>query len=79
MIAALAAALTVMLVLGSAAALDASTAVPRGTTVLGVDIGGRTEAEAADALRAGLGDRLAEAVPVTLDGAATTLIPPPSG
>ena len=38
--------------------------VDRGVHVLGVDIGGRSGAEAADALRAGLGDRLAEAVPV---------------
>jgi vancomycin resistance protein YoaR len=74
-IAALAVALTVALALGSAAAVDASTAVPRGTTVLGVDIGGRTEAEAADALRAGLGDRLAEPVPLTLDGAGQTVDP----
>ena len=49
--------------------------MPRGTTVLGVDIGGRTEAEAAEALLAGLGDRLGEPVPLTLDGAGQTVDP----
>ncbi len=38
--------------------------VPRGTTVLGVDIGGRSKAEAAKALKAGLGGRVTEGVPV---------------
>ncbi|MGH3713450.1 MAG: VanW family protein [Micromonosporaceae bacterium] len=45
--------------------------VPRGTTVLGVDIGGGSKAEAAAALKQGLGDRVTDAVPVKIgDGEA---------
>lgn len=65
----------VALVLGIATAVDASAPVPRGTTVLGVDIGGRTESDAAAALLGGLGDRLAEAVDVSVDGTAETIDP----
>jgi len=68
LVAGLAGALVVLLVLAVATVIDAGPPVPRGTTVLGVDVGGRSEPEAAAALLAGLGDRLGEAVPVTLDG-----------
>ncbi|MCW6010400.1 vanomycin resistance protein VanB, partial [Micromonospora sp. CPCC 205371] len=40
--------------------------VPRGTTVLGIDIGGKSKADAAKALRVGLAGRLDTAVPVRL-------------
>ncbi len=66
---------TVGLVLGAASAAGASTAVPRGTTVLGIDIGGRDQAEASQALLAGLGDRLAEGVPVKVGDKAATVDP----
>lgn len=49
--------------------------VPRGTTVLGVDIGGRTQAEAAAALRDGLGTRVDEPVPVRIGDADATIKP----
>jgi len=64
-----------MLVLAIATVVDRATPVPRGTTVLGIDIGGRTEAEAAAALLAGLGDRLAEPVPATVDGTLISVDP----
>ncbi|MBB5869992.1 vancomycin resistance protein YoaR [Allocatelliglobosispora scoriae] len=54
----LAAGVAAVLVLGIAAVGYANVAdVPRGVTVLGIQIGGRTRAEAADALRAGLAAR----------------------
>ncbi|MGH3740446.1 MAG: VanW family protein, partial [Micromonosporaceae bacterium] len=40
--------------------------VPGGTTVLGVNIGGRTVSEAADALKKGLGKRVDEPVPLRI-------------
>ncbi|GLI03737.1 VanW family protein [Phytohabitans aurantiacus] len=40
--------------------------VPRGTTVLGIDIGAKSKADAAKALRVGLAGRLDTAVPVRL-------------
>jgi vancomycin resistance protein YoaR len=40
--------------------------VPRGTKVLGIDIGGKSKADAARALRVGLAGRLEEPVPVLL-------------
>lgn len=49
--------------------------VPRGTTVLGVDIGGRSRAEAATALRDGLGKRVADPVPIRIGDANATIKP----
>jgi vancomycin resistance protein YoaR len=49
--------------------------VPRGTTVLGVDIGGRSRAEAATALRDGLGKRVDDPVPVRIGDANATIKP----
>ncbi|MGH3731403.1 MAG: VanW family protein, partial [Micromonosporaceae bacterium] len=49
--------------------------VPGGTTMLGVDIGGRSKAEAAKALKAGLGKRTAAAVPVRVGDAKGELKP----
>jgi len=49
--------------------------VPRGTTVLGVDIGGRTQAEAATALKDGLGKRVAQPVSVRINDADATIDP----
>jgi vancomycin resistance protein YoaR len=49
--------------------------VPRGTTVLGVDIGGRSQAEAATALRDGLGKRVGQPVPVRVGAADATINP----
>ncbi len=63
------------LVLGGASAVGASAPVPRGTTVLGIDIGGRGQAEASQALVAGLGDRVAEAVPVRFGDKAAAVDP----
>ncbi|MEH1130580.1 hypothetical protein [Micromonospora sp. CPCC 206061] len=56
-------------VVGGTAAYAYAGEVPRGTTVLGIDIGGRSRTDAAEALRAGLAaqaDRLAAAIPVRL-------------
>ncbi|MCW2853254.1 MAG: VanW family protein [Nocardioides sp.] len=50
----------------TAAYLAAGDKVPRGTTVAGVDIGGRTQAEAAEALEAGLADRVDSPISVTV-------------
>ena len=52
----------------AAAAVAAGDNVPRGTTIAGVDVGGRTPAEAAEALEAGLADRVDEPIPVSVDG-----------
>jgi hypothetical protein len=52
--------------------------VPRGTRVLGVDLGGKSRAEAAAALRAGLagrGDLLTAPVPVQVGGQITQVKP----
>jgi vancomycin resistance protein YoaR len=42
--------------------------IPRGTTVLGVDVGGMSEAEATTALEAGLGARAGAPARVSMDG-----------
>jgi vancomycin resistance protein YoaR len=42
--------------------------VPRGTTVAGVEIGGKTPAAAAEALEAGLADRVGDALLVAVNG-----------
>jgi vancomycin resistance protein YoaR len=49
--------------------------VPRGTTVLGVDIGGQSEAEATTALQSGLGARAAAPARVSMDGKSFELAP----
>ena len=46
--------------------------VPRGTTIAGVDIGGRSPARAERTLAAGLDERLAEPLSLTVPGAGTT-------
>lgn len=77
----LAAAATIAVVvptLGLTAAYAYAGDVPRGTTVLGVDLGGMTRAEAAEALRAGLAaqaEALAAPVEVRVGDATTELDP----
>lgn len=53
--------------------------VPRGTSVAGVDIGGRTQADAARALEAGLADRVDEPIEVTVDGTTEEVAPADAG
>lgn len=53
--------------------------VPRGTTVAGVDIGGRAEADASRALTAGLADRVDEPIEVTVDGETQQIDPAAAG
>ncbi|HET6211559.1 MAG TPA: VanW family protein, partial [Micromonosporaceae bacterium] len=63
---------------GGTAAYALGSDVPRGTSVLGIDIGGRDRPAAAQALRAGLvgqAERLARPVPVTVGGQAGTIQP----
>ncbi|GAB6986709.1 VanW family protein [Nocardioides pyridinolyticus] len=59
-----------------AAYLAAGDQVPRGTTVAGVDIGGRSADEAEKALRAGLADRENRAVTVTDENGTTVRLVP---
>ncbi|MFC7549598.1 VanW family protein [Plantactinospora sp. GCM10030261] len=57
----------VVLLVGGVVAYRYAGDVPRGTTVLGIELGGKSRAEAAEALRAGLSaqaDRLSAPVPV---------------
>jgi vancomycin resistance protein YoaR len=49
--------------------------VPRGTTVLGVDVGGGSQAEAAAALKAGLGNRVDKPVTVRIGKSQATVKP----
>ncbi|CAN5483343.1 VanW family protein [soil metagenome] len=49
--------------------------VPQGTTVAGVDIGGRTDAAAAAVLEAGLAERVTSPITLVVDGAPSTLDP----
>ncbi|NEA43465.1 hypothetical protein G3I42_30195, partial [Streptomyces sp. SID11385] len=53
--------------------------VPKGTTVLGVDIGGGTRDEAVNKLDSALGKRSLAALPLTVDGKAASLKPDKSG
>lgn len=53
--------------------------VPRGTTVAGVDVGGRTEAEAVQALEDGLAERLEEPITVTAGSATEEITPAEAG
>ena len=59
--------------------LAAGDKVPRGTTVAGVDIGGRTPADAEAALRTGLGDRVDRPITVAADGERSTIDPGEAG
>lgn len=72
---------TLLVVGGYAAAVYAvsSQDIPAGTSVMGVDIGGQSTAEAAQTLEAELGDAAAEPIPVTAGEAATELDPTESG
>ncbi|MDQ7906405.1 VanW family protein [Phytohabitans sp. ZYX-F-186] len=59
----------VLVAVGGSAAYGYAGEVPRGTTVLGVELGAKSEADAATALRAGLSgqaERLSAALPVRL-------------
>lgn len=53
--------------------------VPKGTTVLGVDIGGSTKRAAVERLDSSLGDRTTAPLTLTLDGAEHTLKPSVAG
>ena len=59
--------------------LVAGDKVPRGTTVAGVDIGGRAPADAEAALRAGLADRVERPITVSVDGEESTVDPGEAG
>jgi vancomycin resistance protein YoaR len=53
--------------------------VPRGTTVAGVDVGGRTEADAASALQAGLTERLSQPIRVQVGKVSEDVTPAEAG
>lgn len=53
--------------------------VPRGTTVAGVDVGGRTQADAERALEAGLADRLDEPIAVSVGSFTEDVTPTEAG
>lgn len=53
--------------------------VPRGTEVAGVDVGGRTEADAARALQAGLADRLDQPIAVSVGDVTRDVTPAEAG
>jgi len=53
--------------------------IPRGTRVLGVDIGGRSQDQAARVLRDRLADRLVAAVPVRLGSTVADIMPADAG
>ena len=63
----------------AAAYFTAGDKVPRGTTVAGVDIGGKTPEQAEEALRAGLSDRVDRDIAVTVDGKSVTVSPDDAG
>lgn len=60
-------------------ALAAGDKVPRGTTIAGVDVGGKSPEAAEAALRAGLADRIDRPIEVTVDGETTSLDPAEAG
>lgn len=62
-----------------AAYLAAGDKVPRGTTVAGVEIGGRSADAAEEALREGLADREDRAITVVVDGQAVQVVPDEAG
>ncbi len=63
----------------TAAYLVAGDKVPRGTTVAGVDIGGREQGAAVEALESGLADRVNEPITVTVDGQTEAILPEDAG
>jgi vancomycin resistance protein YoaR len=63
----------------TAAYLVAGDKVPRGTTVAGVDVGGREQAAAAKALERGLADRVDAPITVTIEGATEEVSPAAAG
>ncbi|GEP34866.1 vanomycin resistance protein VanB [Nocardioides szechwanensis] len=71
----------VLLVAGgyTAAYLSAGDKVPRGATVAGVEIGGRTPEGAASALEAGLADRADAPINVKVDGSTESVSPEEAG
>ncbi len=74
--------LALVLLLGggyAAAYVVAGDKVPRSTTVAGVDVGGRTRAEAVLALEAGLSERSNAPIPVSVDGVTQEVTPEEAG
>jgi vancomycin resistance protein YoaR len=63
----------------AAAYAGAGDKVPRGTTIAGVEIGGRTTTDAAEALRLGLAERLNRPITVTVDGKSQVVTPRDAG
>ncbi len=63
----------------AAAYAGAGDKLPRGTTVAGVDVGGRTAAEAEQRLRTALADQVAEPIEVTVSGKTTQVDPATAG
>ena len=63
----------------AAAAVAAGDNVPRGTTIAGVDVGGLSPDEGAAALEEGLSERIAEPIPVTVDGEPQSVTPEEAG
>ncbi|MDP9417639.1 MAG: hypothetical protein M3P48_07390, partial [Actinomycetota bacterium] len=68
----------VLLAWGAGYAL-AGEAVPRGTTVLGVDIGGLTRGDAEQRLQDAFGERATMPIPVTANGKRLELDPAAAG
>ncbi len=63
----------------TAAYLVAGDKVPRGTTVAGVDIGGRSQSAAAEALESGLADRVNAPINVTIEDQTVAILPEDAG
>jgi len=63
----------------AAAYVVAGDKVPRGTTIAGVDVGGRTQAKAVLALEAGLSELSTAPIPVSVDGATEEVSPEQAG
>ena len=53
--------------------------VPRGTTIAGVEVGGRTPDAAVRALRLGLAEQRSRAITVTVDGRSQSIAPREAG
>ncbi|GAA4697715.1 VanW family protein [Nocardioides conyzicola] len=62
-----------------AAYVAAGDKLPRGTSVAGVEIGGKTPAQAEAALTDGLADRVDRPIPVSIDGSSATVDPADAG
>ncbi|MGH3335482.1 MAG: peptidoglycan binding domain-containing protein, partial [Nocardioides sp.] len=60
----------------AAAYLAAGDNVPRGTTIAGVEVGGRSREAAVSALERGLAERSTAAIPVSIDGGSTDRVDP---